>query len=694
MDIKNKIIDIIKDNPAIGYHGILSRLNSDDEGIFKDIVAKKLLGEELILLEREFQVTQINNKYYHLDRFENKVGFVGWNLSGASYLTATPLSNDYGMLFSSSDKVVVVNKSLAELRSECLYKVIPIDDNGDVVTDQLAKSYLGIITKKIKTDNCKILIQKINDKYTILNNYSVIDDLSILPAPVIEMNDRDIVEAYKSSDLDNITYIKKVGNLADVGIENKIAKTLSDLVSYYDGIYKINNKIDLSSDANTSDLTNLDFVTIDSITTRDIDDAICVKKLSNGYSVKVAIADVDRYVNKGADLDLVASQSATTYYLPNETINMLPRELSEGECSLNIGSPKKVLVADIYLNNTGEITDYSFYRAIIKSAARLTYVDVDAIFSDKDFAESLFSVDGSVFKSDNVSKSHKNTMVDYLKVFNEVSLVLEAKIAKNTTEYRQVPEINFNSDGKIESLYYFKELGVGQRIVEQLMLLANKVAAEYVYKNYPQIGIFRNQLAPMGDLAVLKSAYYKNINEGHYGLNSEYYTHFTSPIRRYCDLVVHRIIKNIIDGTTRSYSDSELLSIAGHINDQNLKSKQVNLKIRNCLINEYIERLNNNNELDKTLVPIEVKENGVVFINSQLIEFYMPKFKLGHDVLKKLKYKFGVDSDDYPAQLAYLIENFNFSFNVKEITPTSLRKEIDMCVSRNHSPRPSNVVQI
>ena len=173
------------------------------------------------------------------------------------------------------------------------------------------------------------------------------------------------------------------------------------------------------------------------------------------------------------------------------------------------------------------------------------------------------------------------------------------------------------------------------------MLPANIAAAQYIDENdqasntIEEAGIFRNQSAPVGQDRP-KPASYGAVNSGHWGLQTEFYTHFTSPIRRYCDLIVHRLIKSIINNEPKPYSNEDLKAISEQINLQQYKAKQVSIKSKNLLIGEYLEKLTATGQVDGKLEIIDFSANGLVCRNKQLIEVFIPTFKLESYVTRVL----------------------------------------------------------
>ena len=319
------------------------------------------------------------------------------------------------------------------------------------------------------------------------------------------------------------------------------------------------------------DLRAYPFITIDGEDAKDFDDAIyCEQSPDEGWRLLVAIADVAHYVTEGSSLDKNAFERGTSVYFPGTVIPMLPMPLSNGLCSLKPGVDRLVLVCDIRISNTGSVREYQFYEGVICSTARLTYDQVAAGFVAEPWEKSLFSAKMLVSKL--LVRRKKRGALDF-----------------ETSEL----DFTFDKDGNISSINQ-KSRNDAMQLIEECMLCANVCAAKFIddlklkglyrvherpdEKKIFSLRKFLNSLnvtlpdglpspvdlqgaldqlnkKPNGQvlqLAILRSlsqAKYELRNAGHYGLNFPMYTHFTSPIRRYPDLVTHRLIKSIIHST-------------------------------------------------------------------------------------------------------------------------------------------------
>ena len=319
------------------------------------------------------------------------------------------------------------------------------------------------------------------------------------------------------------------------------------------------------------DLRHLPLVTIDGEDSRDFDDAVYAEKVGRNYRLIVAIADVSHYVQPNDLIDFDAYERATSVYFPRRVIPMLPENLSNGICSLNPNVERLCMVCDMTITYAGNVKSYEFYPAVIKSAGRLTYNQV----------------------WDWLQNNTKNQYSENLNILYKLFKIMHAKRQKRgamefeTFETKMV----FDDNGKIERIEPVHR-NDAHKLIEECMLLANVCAADFLLQN-KHVALYRNHAGPTpeklatlreqlallglslgggenpqpkhyGELAEkianrpdrellqtmmlrsMQQAVYEPENQGHFGLAYEHYTHFTSPIRRYPDLLVHRAIKAVL----------------------------------------------------------------------------------------------------------------------------------------------------
>ena len=377
--------------------------------------------------------------------------------------------------------------------------------------------------------------------------------------------------------------IKEVlGNYADPGMEIEIALRKHDLPFEFpkaviDEAAKLPEEVVVERDlGKREDLRDLPLVTIDGETAKDFDDAVFAEALpkGKGWRLVVAIADVSHYVRPGSALDTEATARGNSVYFPRRVIPMLPEKLSNGLCSLNPDVDRLAMVCDAQIDASGEVTKYRFYPAVIRSRARLTYNQVWSWLSGE--AQPATVVHQAV-------QPQLHTLYALFKTLHA------ARFKRGAIDFDTVEtQMRFNDQGKIEAIVPVIR-NDAHRLIEECMLAANVCAADFLEKK-KQPGLFRihgtpapaklealrdfmkefglgleggdsptgkdygkllDQIRERPDFSLLQTillrsmqqAIYSPDNIGHFGLAYEYYTHFTSPIRRYPDLLVHRAIK-------------------------------------------------------------------------------------------------------------------------------------------------------
>ena len=408
--------------------------------------------------------------------------------------------------------------------------------------------------------------------------------------------------------------IEIIGKLDDSGIEIEIALRKHNLPFKFDKkIEKELDKISEISDGDLKDRIDLRdsfFVTIDGETAKDFDDAVYAENHKEYFKLLVGIADVSHYVKEGSALDKEAFDRGNSVYFPRRVIPMLPEKLSNGLCSLNPHVDRLVMIADMVITKKGEVKSYEFYPAVINSKHRLTYTLVDQL----------------IFQKQN-QKEHPKKLIEYLNTLKSVYEVLsEARNKRHAIEFDRIEsQILFDEGGKIKDIVPLSR-NEAHRLIEECMLAANVCAADYLLSK--KIGLFRNHEKPKEEkLEILKSvlsdfkvhmegglspdvkdyeelinkiknkenfqmlqtmilrsmqqANYGAENKGHFGLAYEKYTHFTSPIRRYPDLVVHRLIKSFLN--KKKLKTDNLESIGNHCSSTERRADEATRDVENWL---------------------------------------------------------------------------------------------------------------
>ncbi|WP_127281603.1 ribonuclease R [Neisseria meningitidis] len=374
--------------------------------------------------------------------------------------------------------------------------------------------------------------------------------------------------------------IEVLGDYADSGMEIEIAVRKHHLPHQFSeacakAVKKIPDHVRKSDLKGRVDLRDLPLVTIDGETARDFDDAVFAEKIGRNYRLVVAIADVSHYVRPDDAIDTDAQERSTSVYFPRRVIPMLPENLSNGICSLNPNVERLCVVCDMVITYAGNIKEYRFYPAVMRSHARLTYNQV---------WKWLSGGIGHPFK----------TQIDTL--YKLFKILQKKRFERGAVEFDSIEtQMLFDDNGKIEKIVPVVR-NDAHKLIEECMLAANVCAADFLLKN-KHTALFRNHLGPtpeklatlreqlgllglqLGggdnpspkDYAVLveqfkgrpdaellqvmmlrsmQQAVYEPHCDGHFGLAYEAYAHFTSPIRRYPDLTVHRAIKAVLNQQT------------------------------------------------------------------------------------------------------------------------------------------------
>ena len=380
--------------------------------------------------------------------------------------------------------------------------------------------------------------------------------------------------------------IEVLGGVNEAGVD------MLSLIKQYELPYKFpeevvaeaksfGNEIDKKDIQNRKDLRKDIIFTIDGEDAKDLDDAIHVEKLSNGnYKLDVHIADVSYYVREKSELDKDAYLRGTSIYMLGRVIPMLPRELSNGICSLNAGQDRYTLSCSMEITPKAKIVNSDIYKAVINVKERMNYTDVQKILDKSD---------------EKILKKYEKYIKDF-ELMAELATILKNKRKENGYLNLDIPESKITLDENGFAIDVQKyETYFSNEIIEQFMLAANETVAEkfywlqapFIYRNHeaPDLDkvkdlnkvlynfgykikiskediIYPNEFAKILDdvkgketekvvsniiLRTLRVAKYEAENKGHFGIASKYYCHFTSPIRRYPDLFIHRIISKYLE---------------------------------------------------------------------------------------------------------------------------------------------------
>lgn len=427
--------------------------------------------------------------------------------------------------------------------------------------------------------------------------------------------------------------IEVLGDHLAPGMEIEIALRAHDLPHQFSHtvqaeVANIADEVEESSKLPRKDLRDLPLVTIDGDDARDFDDAVyCEPKKSGGWRLWVAIADVSYYVQHGTALDDEAISRGNSVYFPSQVIPMLPEKLSNGLCSLNPDVDRLCMVCEMTISATGKLSGSKFYPAVMRSHARFTYTKVAAIL-----------------EGDEALCQEYQTLVPDLKNLEHMYHALtDARLKRGAIAFETQESIFiFNEDKKIASVEALIR-NDAHKIIEECMIMANVATAKFIEK-HEKPGLFRVHDKPSEDkyrnfvtylnelglslpskeapeprdygdilakvagrpdqeliqtmlLRSMRQAVYQSDNEGHFGLALPSYSHFTSPIRRYPDLVVHRVIKAILEKEAKNaanegfyeYSLEEVIELGEHCSMTERRADEATRDVADWLKCEFMQ---------------------------------------------------------------------------------------------------------
>jgi len=414
-----------------------------------------------------------------------------------------------------------------------------------------------------------------------------------------------------------------LGNYAAPGMEIEIALRKHELpYQFPPQVKKLSGKF--PSDVLQSelegriDIRHLPLVTIDGESARDFDDAVYCERDGTEYKLYVAIADVSHYVHPGDALDQEALNRGNSVYFPRRVIPMLPEVLSNGLCSLNPQVARLCVVCEMSLDSAGNFRNYEFYPAVMYSHARLTYTEVAAMLENPRGEE---------------ARRHRK-LLPHIRLLNRLfKILLKARKKRGAIDFETIEtQMVFNDEGKIDCILPVKR-NDAHRLIEECMLAANVCASDFL-KKHEQPTLYRIHEGPTpeklvalrdflkefglqlggGDrpsakdyakslekirdrpdaqllqtvmLRSLRQAVYSPDNVGHFGLAYESYTHFTSPIRRYPDLLVHRAIKAVL--RNKRYSPGDWHGLGVHCSQTERRADDATRDVESWLKCYYMQ---------------------------------------------------------------------------------------------------------
>ncbi|MFV0246548.1 MAG: ribonuclease R family protein [Mycoplasmatales bacterium] len=450
--------------------------------------------------------------------------------------------------------------------------------------------------------------------------------------------DRNKIKNYKDSfvevsivDIRNtvikIKFLEKVANSDDPDLKMKLILSEFDIETEFsnqaleDTQNSINQSINID---NRVDLRNNILFTIDGNDAKDLDDAVGLIKEGNNYRLFVSIADVSSYVIQGTTLDKEAFDRASSVYFVDRVVPMLPEEISNGVCSLNQGIDKLTLTCEMLINPEGDVIESSIYESVINSKYRLTYDDVNACILDNDTVlidkyKDIFGILKEMHKLSLILKKKREnrgsfTLEDKEPVFildenkdikdiivrqrrDAEKLIEEFMICANETVAQTFSQNNISAIYRVHEKPIIDKLKELQEIMPFFGITDFKNLDNFNSKTFKQVldqatDINQKRLLSGFLVRSLQRAIYSDNNIGHFGLASEYYTHFTSPIRRYPDLVVHRLLKEYIikyNKVTKD-NDSSIKYICDYVSQKEHKIFKAEMKIEDQMKALYMRQ--------------------------------------------------------------------------------------------------------
>ncbi|WP_369178115.1 ribonuclease R [Candidatus Thiodubiliella endoseptemdiera] len=426
-----------------------------------------------------------------------------------------------------------------------------------------------------------------NESWIVVDDRRVCNNIIIQEVNPDNKNEQMVVveltKAPTLKDLAEGKITKILGDYMDEGVETEAAlyrngipvdfseATLAETV-------QLPTEVTAAEKQGRIDITKMKLITIDGEDSRDFDDAVYAEPTNNGWKLVVAIADVSHYVVEGSALDIDAIDRGNSVYFPRRVIPMLPEELSNGLCSINPDVERLCMTCEMNIDAQGNLLDYKFFPAVMFSHARLTYTKVGKILEDHDAV---------------LTQEYSSVMDNLNALYDLYKALKEARTRRGVMDFDRIEtQILFDDNGKIENIVATSR-NDAHKLIEECMLMANQATAKYLaeneedflYRVHPKptaekVEVTRQFLTAVGltlkggdqpetvhfaqvlqdakgrddeniiktiVLRTMKQAIYTPDNEGHFGLAFEDYTHFTSPIRRYPDLLVHRAINRVLN---------------------------------------------------------------------------------------------------------------------------------------------------
>lgn len=615
-DMKEKILSILEESDkALSIDELDSALN------LNTIEETKAFSDALRELEDSYEIYRSNkNRYMLLENSNLRKGILRMNKKGFGFVEVSGEEEDIFVAPDNINKalnndtviVEILNKNSGEKREGRIVKTLE-RDLSTIVGEIYFKKDKGYIIPDDKKLDIQLEIDR--DK-----SHGAVDGHKV----VVKILRNITKNRYKGE------VVRIIGHKNDPGVDilsivckYEINDTFPEEV--IEELDSIPEEVREQDKKGRKDLTDVTIFTIDGDDTKDIDDAISVEKLKNGnYKLGVHIADVSYYVKEGSPLDKEAMDRGTSVYLVDRVIPMLPHKLSNGICSLNPGVERLAISCVMEIDNNGKTVDYEIFPSIIKSRLQMTYKKVNQVIEKNEIPEGY------------------EPFVNDLKLMDELSQIIrKAKINRGYIDF-DVDEAKIIVDENCHPTdIVLRNRGRGENLIEDFMIQANECVATHIFymdlpfiyrvHEYPKEEKIRdfisfvqslgytvkfnakdispkaiqkliNQLKDKKEFKVLSSLLLRNMqkaiylpqNLGHYGLASKCYTHFTSPIRRYPDTTVHRLLRTYlfnddISNQTINKWQEKLVYIAENSSFKERESVECEREVEDMKMAEYME---------------------------------------------------------------------------------------------------------
>lgn len=615
-DMKEKILSILEESDkALSIDELDSALN------LNTIEETKEFSDALRELEDSYEIYRSNkNRYMLLENSNLRKGILRMNKKGFGFVEVSGEEEDIFVAPDNINKalnndtviVEILNKNSGEKREGRIVKTLE-RDLSTIVGEIYFKKDKGYIIPDDKKLDIQLEIDR--DK-----SHGAVDGHKV----VVKMLRNITKNRYKGE------VVRIIGHKNDPGVDilsivckYEINDTFPEEV--IEELDSIPEEVREQDKKGRKDLTDVTIFTIDGDDTKDIDDAISVEKLKNGnYKLGVHIADVSYYVKEGSPLDKEAMDRGTSVYLVDRVIPMLPHKLSNGICSLNPGVERLAISCVMEIDNNGKTVDYEIFPSIIKSRLQMTYKKVNQVIEKNEIPEGY------------------EPFVNDLKLMDELSQIIrKAKINRGYIDF-DVDEAKIIVDENCHPTdIVLRNRGRGENLIEDFMIQANECVATHIFymdlpfiyrvHEYPKEEKIRdfisfvqslgytvkfntkdispkaiqnliNQLKDKKEFKVLSSLLLRNMqkaiylpqNLGHYGLASKCYTHFTSPIRRYPDTTVHRLLRTYLfnddmSNQTINKWQEKLVYIAENSSFKERESVECEREVEDMKMAEYME---------------------------------------------------------------------------------------------------------